>query len=72
MGSKNYNKNQDDKYINYEKNDSNPINIKYLNDIAKDAYIQYVKLNSFCVFKSVDDINYIINTTKKKSIIFYN
>ena len=66
MDSKNFNLNSDNEFY------SNPKKIQFLKDIVKDAYIQYIKLNSFCVFKSIDEIYYLIYTTKYISIIFYN
>ena len=51
----------------------NPENIKYFNNLTNDSYCQYGFLdNIFSVFKSIDDIIYLIYTNEKKSIISYN
>ena len=54
------------------KNNSNQINIKFMNNIVKDSYTFNSFNNSFSEFKSVDDVIYIIYSNKNKSIISYN
>ena len=59
--------------ISYDsKKDSNPNKIKYLKDIVNDSYIKHEKANSFCIFRSIDEIFYLIYSTKNNSIIFYD
>ena len=54
-------------------NKRNPKNFHYLRDLAKDSYIYNDFLdNIFTVFKSIDDIFYLIYVTKRNSIIAYN
>ena len=55
------------------KNDnSNPIYIQFLKDLTKDSYAHYALDNTFSIFKSINNILYIIYSNKKKSIISYN
>jgi len=54
------------------KKDSNPKEIKYLKDIVNDSYFKYEKANSFCIFMSIDEIFYLIYSTKNNSIISYD
>ena len=54
------------------KKDSNPNEIKYLKDIVNDSYIKFEKANSFCIFRSIDEIFYLIYSTKNNSIISYD
>ena len=49
-----------------------PNKIVFLNDLANYAYAKYTKFNTFCTFKSIDDIFYLVYSTRNKSIIFYN
>jgi len=57
----------------YKKNDSNPINIKFLKDLSVEAYSFCYLDNIFIVFHSFNNnILYLIYTNKKKSIISYN
>ena len=57
---------------NYEEYNKNPNNIDFCNCIINDSYAEYIKQNTFCVFKSIYDIFYLIYTSKNNSIIFYN
>ena len=57
---------------NNDKN-RNLINIKFLNEITKDSFSDYILDNTFCIFKSINnDIIYLIYSNKYKSIISYN
>jgi len=49
-----------------------PINFKYLKDLVNDAYTHLYIDNTFILFKSIDDLIYIIYSNNKKSIIAYN
>ena len=53
---------------NYE----NPIDIQFLNNIVNDSDTKYILENTFSVFKSIDNLLYLIYTNKNKSIITYN
>ena len=58
---------------NNQQNPNNPENIIYLTDLTNDSYCQYSFLdNIFAVFKSIDNLLYLIYTNENKSIIFYN
>ena len=61
-----------DKKLNKFNNDSNPENIKYLNGRISDSFMRTCQDDSFCVFKSIDNILYLIYQNKQKSIISYN
>ena len=50
----------------------NPKNIQFINDLAKDSKIHYDLDNTFCAFKSIYDILYLIYVDKNNSIICYN
>ena len=51
----------------------NPKNIKFLKEITKDSYSDYILDNTFCAFNSInDDMLYLIYSNKKRSIITYN
>jgi len=54
----------------HEKN--NPNNIKFLKDIVNDAYDYCGLVNAFIVFKSINDILFLIYATKGKSFISYD
>ena len=54
----------------HEKN--NPNNIKFLKDIVNDSYDDYGLVNAFIVFKSINDILYLIYATQNKSFISYD
>ena len=60
------------KKINCEKDNSKEHTIEFLNNIIDDSFAQYIKNDSFCIFKSIEDILYLIYSTKNNSIIFYN
>ena len=54
------------------KEKKDPNNLQLLYDITKDSYSDYIYDNSFTVFKSINNIYYLIYATKNKSIISYN
>ena len=54
----------------HEKN--NPNNIKFLKDIVNDSYDHCGLVNAFIVFKSINDILYLIYATQNKSFISYD
>ena len=47
-----------------------PKDLQYKKDLTKDSYSELDYDNSFTVFKSINDILYLIYTNKNKSIIF--
>jgi surface protein len=47
-------------------------NIKYLKDVVSDSFIYFTLDNTFSVFKSIEDILFLIYSNKEKSIITYN
>ena len=51
---------------------SDPKNIQFLDDIIKNSYCDWYLDNTFAVFKSYNDILYIIYTNNQNSIIAYN
>ena len=51
---------------------SNPKDIQYYEDITEDSYSYYYLDNTFSIFNSINNICYLIYSTKKKSIISYN
>ena len=71
MGKMN-NKVEKEKLTNYGESIRNPNEKGFSKYIVKDAYAPYIKQNTFCVFKSIYDIFYLIYTSKNNSIIFYN
>lgn len=54
------------------KNINNPINMNLIKELTNDSYVDYTLDNTFIVSTSVDDIIYLIYSTNKNSIIFYN
>ena len=75
MGAKNSSRhlpNDKKKLDTSEKNNSDKITIKFLNNIIDDSFAQYIKRNSFCIFKSIEDILYLVYSTKNNSIVFYS
>ena len=79
MGSKNShnskilnNKISNKRFANFDNYIGNPNEITLLNDINNEPYTKYTRNNSFCAFKSLYDIFYIIYSSKIKSIIFYD
>ena len=52
--------------------DSNPIDMEFLENITKDSFPDACLDNIFCIFKSINDIYYIIYTNKNRSIISLN
>ena len=61
-----------EKEINNLKNNSKCKSINFLNDIENDSYAYSSLDNTFTVFKSIDNILYLIYSNKNKSIISYN
>ena len=53
-------------------NFANPKNIHFLKYLTKEAHTSYVYNNAFSVFKSINNIFYLIYGNKKKSIICLN
>jgi len=72
MSKLKYNK---EKEYNLDKQDINiydPKKIKYLNDLINDAgYSPFIN-EEFCIFKSIDNILYLIYVNKKNSIVSFN
>ena len=50
----------------------NDVNIEYIKDLTKDSFAYEESVNSFCIFKSFDDLLIIIYTTRSQSIISYD
>ena len=50
----------------------NPKNIELLKDLVKDSKIKFDLDNTFCAFKSINDLLYLIYVDKNNSIICYN
>jgi len=48
------------------------INKSNLRNLANDCYVNEYLNNIFCVFKSINDILYLVYSTIKRSIVFYN
>ena len=57
---------------NLNNNGSNPKDIKSLKSISKDSFAEIDIDNTFTVFKSINDILYLIYSNKNKSLIFYD
>ena len=53
-------------------NSENPKDVHIISDLTKDAYSDDISDNTFTVFKSTQDIFYLIFSNKKKSIICHN
>ena len=69
MGAKNFvTKNKKDN----EKYKSDKINLTFLKNIVNDSFARFAKMNSFSIFNSINDILYLVYSTEKKSIVFYN
>ena len=49
-----------------------PKEIKFSHELVNDAYAKFTLDNTFTVFKSINEILYLIYTNKNKSIISYN
>jgi len=60
-----------DKIIKNNKNNLSPINIHHFRDLTEDSKCSMFN-NSFCVFKSINNISYLIYTNEIISIISYN
>ncbi len=52
--------------------DSNPKNIELLFDITEDSYTHHSLDNTFTIFKSFNDIIYVIYSNQFNSIISYD
>ena len=52
--------------------DSNPQDIKFNINLAEDSYSDHTLDNTFCIFKSISDIFYLIYSNEKNSIIAYD
>ena len=50
----------------------NPKDLKYVSDLSNDSYVNLGSNNTFTVFKSINDILYLIYSNKNKSIICYD
>ena len=50
----------------------NPKDMQFLNILSKDSYSYYDIDNSFCIFKSINDIYYLIYANEYNSSISYN
>ena len=61
-----------EKILNSGKEVSNPENIQFSRNLTKDAFSYYSFDNTFDLFKSIDNIIYMIYTNKNRSIISYN
>ena len=53
-------------------NKNNLLDMHVIKELTNDSYIDYPLDNTFIIDNSVDDIIYLIYSTNKKSIIFYN
>ena len=51
---------------------SEPHEIEYLKDLTDDSYADFSYDNSFTVFKSINNILYLIYSNRNKSIISYD
>ena len=52
--------------------DSNPQDIEFINNLVEDSYSDHTLDNTFCVFKSINNIFYLIYSNEKNSIIAYD
>jgi len=52
--------------------DSNPNNLIFLKNLVEDSYSSICLDNIFSIFKSINEILYLIYSNNKKSIILYN
>jgi hypothetical protein len=50
----------------------NPKDMKHISDLANDSYVNLGSNNTFTVFKSINEILYLIYSNKNKSIICYD
>ena len=58
--------------LGYNQNGKCPIYINSFSNIINDSFLHYALDNTFSIFKSINNISYIVYSTKKKSIISYN
>ena len=73
LNTKEINNNSKTQNSNIEKNNKNPYNIHFLNDLINNSYSYYSFLdNTFCLFKSLYESLYLIYTNINKSIISFN
>ena len=56
----------------FQKNNTNPKNIQFLSNLTKNSFVGYAQDNTFTVFKSINDILYLIYTNENRDIISYN
>ena len=57
---------------NNNENDLNPKDIVFFTNLVNDSYSDNWLIDKFAVFKSINDILYLIYTNQEKSIISYN
>ena len=57
---------------NNNESDLNPKDIVFFSNLVNDSYSKYWLIDKFTVFKSINDILYLIYANKNKSIISYN
>ena len=50
----------------------NDVNIEYIKDLTKDSFAYEESVNSFSIFKSIDDLLIIIYANRSQSIISYD
>jgi WD40 repeat protein len=48
------------------------MNIQFLKDLTSDSFVEEIFQNTFYVFKSINDILYLVYSNKNLSIIFHN
>ena len=58
--------------VNLNKRFKNPNNIQYLSDLTDNSYSEFILDNNFALFKSINNIIYLIYSTYEKSIISIN
>ena len=68
----NNNNSKDNHLINDNIFNSNPNEIKFLKDLAKDSYADCQLDNTFITFKTKDEIFYLVYAKENKSIISYD
>ena len=56
----------------YHNKRTNPKDIKFISDIVNDSYVDLDIDNTFTVFKSIKDLLYLVYSSKKMSIVFYD
>ena len=58
--------------IKNKNKDTKPKDIHFLNDLVKDSFAKFCLDNTFSVFKSINNLFYLIYTNKNKSIISFD